>query len=75
MYMGMSSGWPQPIIITSVGGVRVVKREGGMEEAKVRRYSWQFCTRIDMSVEVLHRLARGREGRKEEGVRHRRNAV
>ena len=39
MYIGIRSGWPQPIIMISVGGERVFRRVGGTEEAKVRRYS------------------------------------
>ena len=28
---------------TSVGGERAERESGVMEDAKVRRYSWQFC--------------------------------
>lgn len=40
MYMGIRSGWPQPIIIMEVRGGR---EEGGMAVERARTYSWQFC--------------------------------
>ena len=43
MYIGMRCGWPQPMTTISVGGERAERDSGVMEDAKVRRYSWQFC--------------------------------
>lgn len=43
LYMGMMSGWPQPMMTISVGGVRVARVDGGMDSERTRMYSWQFC--------------------------------
>lgn len=50
MYMGMRCGWPQPMTTISVGGERAERESGVMEDAKVRRYSWQFCGGLSVSV-------------------------
>ena len=44
-YMGMRSGAPQPMIrrVGRLGGGMERREEGGMEVARVRMYSWQFC--------------------------------
>jgi len=42
-YMGIMSGWPQPMMMISVGGERVARVEGGMDSERTRMYSWQFC--------------------------------
>lgn len=39
MYMGMRSGEPQPMMAMEVGGERVIRVVGGMEDERVRTYS------------------------------------
>ena len=53
-YVGMRCGWPQPMTTTSVGIERAERDSGVMEDAKVRRYSWQFCGSY-VSVSVVAR--------------------
>ena len=50
IYVGMRCGWPQPITTTSVGIERAARDSGVMEDAKVRRYSWQFCEWLSVSL-------------------------
>ena len=54
MYMGMRCGWPQPMTTISVGGERAERESGVMEDAKVRRYSWQFCGGLSISFQKEH---------------------
>ena len=42
VYIGISSGRPQPMTIMEVGVGRARRSSGVMEEERVRRYSWQF---------------------------------
>lgn len=49
-YVGMRWGWPQPITTTSVGIERAERDSGVMEDAKVRRYSWQFCACLSVTL-------------------------
>ena len=46
----MRCGWPQPMTTTSVGIERAERDSGVMEDAKVRRYSWQFCECLSVSL-------------------------
>ena len=46
----MRCGWPQPMTTTSVGIERAERDSGVMEDAKVRRYSWQFCGCLSVSL-------------------------
>jgi len=47
VYMGMSSVWPQPMMIIAVGGERAARMEGGMDCERTRMYSWQFWGHTD----------------------------
>lgn len=42
VYMGIRSGWPQPMMAREVGVGRARTEEGVRTEERVRRYSWQF---------------------------------
>jgi hypothetical protein len=51
VYMGMSSGRPQPMTVMKVGVGSERRSSGVMDEASVRRYSWQFYR---VSVSAMH---------------------
>ena len=55
----MRCGWPQPMTTISVGGERAERESGVMEDANVRRYSWQFCGRWSVSLAGRRRERRG----------------
>ncbi len=46
MYMGMSSGRPQPMTVMKVGVGNLRRSSGLIDEDRVRRYSWQFCNML-----------------------------
>jgi hypothetical protein len=43
-YMGIREGEPQPMMAMKVGVGRFRRESGVMEEVRVRRYSWQYCS-------------------------------
>ena len=59
LYEGMRCGWPQPMTTISVGGERAERESGVMEDANVRRYSWQFCVYRSVSLAARKREKRG----------------
>ena len=58
MYMGIRSGWPQPMIIIEVCGG---SEGGGMALERWRTYSWQFWERSELGS-LVDCLGRGRGG-------------
>jgi len=49
VYIGMRFGAPQPITVMKVGVGRARRDSGEMVEERVRRKSWQFWDRVDVS--------------------------